>query len=387
MSLLEAGSNLGRVLQPNGVGVIALVGSTTIDLINSAPRTGQVSTLTPSAGTAGETLVLTILPAGESIAASLSLAITASHSTDVLLGAAIAAAWNSNPAFYGWATAAANGATGVVTITAAEFAGALTLTASVDGGTGTTTVAVATSTASANADAIPFGRLVVSTGYSTVREFGPNATPKCVLARSSRLTARADAITLTYEAAIAWTVSVEFEGTTYTASVTMAVDADTSVTAMQAAIAGVLPTGGPVATNAGAVLTITAPVGYSMASWSRFAAGAATAAASTAATGEGINDVVRGVSVATVAEEQPVGGGDPVYPGGAGLAAMDNGVIHVETAENPTFRDPVYVDISDSTEAGRFYTSAGPNRIRLRGASWGRSYSSLNRAELALKAA
>ena len=390
MGINRSMADIGASLQPLGIGYVSRTGSIQKTLRNAAPMAAQVDTLTPSAGTADETLTLTLLPSGESVASSMVVDITASHGTAVLLGAAIAAAWNAYPSFYGWATASADGATGVVTITGASFTESFVVTSTVTasgGGAGITTVVAATATTYADADAIPFGRLMVRVGDDTagrLNAYGSSATPLGALARSSRLTARVDTHTLTYEAGIDWTLVVSLDGVPYSATITQATDAPTSATAMQAALAGVLPAE-VVATVNAAVITLTAAVGYSMASSSRFESGAATAAAVIASVGAGINDVLRGVSVATNAEEQPAGGGDAAYPAKAGVIVLTKGYIMVESSETVSHGGPVYVDIGDTAAAGRFYASAGPNRIRLLGASWVRNFTNINRAELALE--
>jgi len=380
-------SAVGALLGILAIGCISRDGARIGTLRNAAPMAAQVDTLTPANPTADETLTLTFLPSGLSEALVLTFETTAAHSTAALLGTAIADAWNADPLFNGWAVASVNGS-GVVTITGRDFTGSWTLTATMSAGA-TTTVTRAAVTTYASADAIPFGRLVVKVGNDTTSPLavhGATPTGLGALARSTRLTARVDTHTLTYDAGVDWTVRIEFDGQPYEATVTMATDGDTSAAAMQTALASALPDDtAPVPTVSGSVLTLTAPAGYSMTSSSSFGADADTAAAAIVSTGAGIADLECGISVAANDEEQPAGGGDAVYPANAGVRVLKSGYIIVELASGdaPGINAPVYVDLSDAATAGKFHASAGPNRLRVPGARWSRLFIASNRAELA----
>lgn len=334
-------------------------------LTNKAPQAEQVSTVVVDTATNDAVYTVTV----NGIAAT----ITADGSaTKPEISAALKVALDADPLIRGQVSTVDDG---VDTLTLTGLVGIVfTLTASA-------LMTAAAVTAAATADAVPFGRLVVATGFQT-----DEANELGTLAKSTLFTAQVDSWLLVYDALVTIRCSITIEGETYTAAIVQAGASNiaTEGALLRDAINAAMPANTVVATFATATLTLTAelaglefsssisfepPVGATVdtgAATKTSNAGIATSVNQAAARG--------GVSLWTSDEEvTTIGGTTAQYPANAGVSVFQKGAVWVESSETPSLGDPVYVELDGSgSDAGKFFTATSATRALLIGWGWER---------------
>ena len=298
---------------------------------------------------------------------------TTAADTDLAgVATSIAARMNTDPNLRGQVTAAPSG--NDVVITGNQPGAAFTLTALAE--------CAATLTQSAtSASEIPFGRLVLHKGYSSVAHRA--ADQLCRLADSNAFTAQADVVEVTgFDVATSYIVSILTDDG-YRADFVVPANADAATTAgdIEAAIDAdlVLASKGVTAAAVLTEVTITsATAGVGFQTTVSTSGGAGTIALTTDdySIGTSLKAAAVGVSMQTYDDEQLTRGGDlVVYRPNDPVKVLNSGLIWVEIDGDetaPTFGGEVYVDLTPGDTAGRFYTVAGAGRSLLPGATWER---------------
>jgi len=336
-------------------------------MLNEDPQAVQISTLdslTPfSIGKVYSFVLLGFAVNYTTLAGDVDLA-------GVAIG--IAAQVNANPDLRGQVTAAPSG--NDVTITGNQPGAVFDLTAVAE-------LSVTATQGATSASEIPFGRLVLSKGYSAVSHRAADELGR--LADSNAFTAQADTITVTYEAGETYIVEIETDDG-YRAVFAVPADTDDNTTAgdIEAAIDAdlVLASKGITADVLGNVVTVnSANAGSGFQSSVGLAADAGVAVitlVSAYGIDTSLNAAAAGISMQTYDDEQSVRGGDTVaYRPNEPVKVLTSGLIWVEldSADTaPTLGGSVYVDLTPGATAGRFYTTAAAGRSLLVGATWER---------------
>lgn len=239
---------------------------------------------------------------------------------------------------------------------------------------------LAATLANAEAAVIPFGRAVVRTGSGTNQE----ATTLCGLAAAALLTAQVDNLALTYDATVDAIVEIRYYDPTIGDFVTrefahtQATDAATSITALAAAINGVLPANTVLAEAATNNLTLTAEVaGSPFEVTYGFGPGRDTGAfvhTTNRADATDINRLILGVLQWTATEESTSdANGDSAIPAASGCNVRHLGRIYVESEDASVVGKPVYLRLvanGSLNKLGGFRATPGAGVIRLNGYAW-----------------
>lgn len=365
MTISSSATDIRSRFPQGKVGKAAYVDSNDITrtLINSDPQAVQVTTYTVDSASNSTTYTLTV----DGFTASYT---SDASATTAEIAAGIKAAIDANPSITGRLTASV--LSNVVTLTG-NYPG-ISFTASDSSGDTT----IATTTAAATADAVGFGRLMVTGGYQTdeANELGK-------LCKAAALTAQVDSYLITYDASVLINVTITVDGLTYQASYTMATDLDTSLDALVVLINGAtmgLPANTVIATATPATATtlvLTSEVaGKPFTSSVTFGAGADTAAAvltQTAPVSSDINRAARGVSMFAYDAEIPtIAGTEATYAANSGVTVMQKGSIWVASSQSPTHLGAVYVETGVTADNGKFFTTSSSTRLLLSGAKWER---------------
>lgn len=329
-------------------------------VVNDSPQTQQVGTIVVDTATNSATYAWTLNGVAMTYVAD-------SSTSDSEVATGIAAAINAEPLVRGQVSASAASAT--VTVTSLYPGLAFTLS-----DTDAKITSTEATTANDEADAVPFGRLVVSTTYQT-----DEANRRGGLAKSTAFSAQVDTYAVTYDAGVLINVAIDIEGETYSASHLMATDLDTSLDAIAALLNTALPANSVAVTatpSTATSLVLTSELaGKPFTSRMWFGTGADTGAFTKTSTASISTDVTRaavGVSVRDLdVEAATVGESDPEYPANAGVRALKRGKIWVECAQTVTPGQPVYVELDGTgANAGRFYNTTASTRALLPQARW-----------------
>lgn len=351
MTISQGVSDVRRRLRPGLAGMIAMLGAVSFSVANVGAQAAQVGTILVD--TAANDTAYTVSLNG------VSISITSDASaTKPEIAAALAAAINASPYVRGVVSATSDGVD-TVTVTGLWPGVSFTLT-DADGNLTTTAAA----TAAAAAESVPFGRLVVADGFDA--DEGNDRTGG--LARASRFTAQVASGVVTYAASFLYHVTVTYEGIVYAVDVPANTDAGTTAglirTALTTALAALpLTVGGATDT-----FTITADT-----AGDEFLVGVNgnVALTDTRDADTSINLAAIGVAAHRYDEEiAAVAGTSAEYPANVTMQAVRRGAVWVDSTESPTAADPVYVDLSAGATAGRFYTAAGTDRVKLAHARW-----------------
>jgi hypothetical protein len=282
------------------------------------------------------------------------------------IAAALAAAINAEPLVRGQVEAESDG---VDTVTLTGTFPGLAFTASDADANLTTTEEV---TAAADAEAIPFGRLVCSTGYTD------EGNKHGFLAKSTLLTAQVATLTVDYVATELYGVEVEVDGERYGVEVAADTDDATTSAAIMTALNLKLPANTVVATNPSATtVVLTAEVAgkpFKVSTWQKIGTAASLSVAhTTRSVATDVTKAAVGVSLHTYDEEIPAGETEASYPANAGLKVCRKGLIWVENSESPSVGDPVYVELAAGASSGKFYKTSSATRVLLPNARWERA--------------
>lgn len=340
-------------------------------VINSDPQAAQVSTIVVDTATNSHEYTLEIN--------GVEISYTADGSaTKAEIAAGIVAAIDDEPLVRGQVSAADDGVD-TVTLTG-TYPGVAFVLSAVDA-----LLTDATVTTAAEADSVPFGRLVVSGGYSD-----GEATALGILAASGAMEAQVDTLTVVYAAGELYGVSIEIEGEGYGVEVLADTDGPTTVTAIVAAINAMMPANTVVATDgAGDTVVLTAEVAgkaFKVKRWLKSGTTARLSLAHTLATKEtDINKMALGVSLYTIDEENTtVEGDDVVYPANAGVQIISDGPVWVENSQSVSAGDDVYVELGVTADNGKLFNTTSATRVKLTGATWERAAYSSSGDDLAV---
>lgn len=290
-------------------------------LINSAPQTAQVSTLTVGGSfSAGNTYEFTI------DGVSFEYEAVSGDTNNTGVATAIKNLINAEPLVNGGVIATSSAA--VVTITS-RSAGRAFVIADVDYTGGT--LAAATSTANDEADAIPFGRLVIDNGEGKAR-----------VAAAAAMTARSVQFTPTVVNSALYEIMVGYDGKTYRVAYT----ADGSATAqeivegLKTAADATLPAA-LTTTEDNSVLVITAAT-----AGDAFEAGPSSNLTAAWTAGSNLAELARGVTAIDHSYPRDSAGDDGGYPPNSVMTVKRSGRIHVATEDTVSTSSDVYVRVT-----------------------------------------
>lgn len=275
------------------------------------------------------------------------------------IAAALAAKLEADPITRGRVTASA--AVAVITLTALLAGQSYLLTES-DGN-----LTAASVTTAAEADAIPFGRLVISDGFVPDEVNRQGKLPK-----ASAFAAQVDTLVMPFVAAVMYSVSVTIDGVTHDATALADTSAAVTSTALAAAINGVLPANTVIATAPGDDLVLTAEIPGATFSTGFGASdeGASIpvfALSSTKGLATSLEQSAAGISLYSSDEEVTTIGGTAVeYPPNAGVRATNRSRgVWVESSQTPADGDPVYIETAAGDDTGKFFNTASATRVLL----------------------
>lgn len=348
-----------RRMRPAAVGQPVNVGhGEGVDmLLNKDPQAVEIYTLTIDTATDDEDYGVNLT---DPVQRSLSID-SGTGSTTTTIAAAIAAAWNADPIFATYGTAVA--AVAVVTITGRVPGIAFTVAEDENAAKMT----LANTQNAAEADAVPFGRAMISLAWEAgyADELG-------ILAKSSALEAQVDSYAITYDAGIEISAVIEVDGETYeTVPFAMATDAATVAAALDAAIDAAVPANTVVATSSTNNTIITSELaGRPFRSYVKFGVGATTAAAAkTSSEGEVATDInlaLAGISQRSADVEVTSGAAEVAeYAPNDGVTVRKQGKIWVEreSGASITPKSPVYVELDGTgSDAGKLFTTGSATR-------------------------
>ncbi|NOT72451.1 MAG: hypothetical protein HOP09_14615 [Hyphomicrobium sp.] len=334
--------------------------------VNASPQTVQSGTITVTAATNSKVYTETINGIDVSYTSDAS-------ATTTEIAAGLAAAINAEPLVRGYVSAVA--AVAVVTVTALWPGIAFTMS---DVDAELTTVEAVTAAASANA--VPFGRAVISKGRVS------GATDQLVaLADASHFTAQV--VTVTPSGYVAGAVMeatiVEVRGTeripVATGKFTSATDLVTSLAGLVTDLNLQLPANSVLASNSATVLTLTSEVsGLEFAVEMRNSAGGSptytVAYTNGPSASTSLHRALLGFSRYSATEEATSSNAtEASYPANGGVIYATKGSLFVAAAEAPTEGETVYVEMAAGANAGKCYVASGATRVALSRAraSWG----------------
>ncbi len=332
-------------------------------VINSYPQVAQVDTITVDTATNSFAYTITIAPefGGDSVVVTY----TADGSTSTSeVSAGLVAAINADPIARG-------------VLVAADLAGSFTLTALVEGQGFTATVGTVKlsnvhTTADVNADAVTYGRGVVTLARSSDGEkYG--SVPV-----AARFTAQVETFTVVYGASDEYFVQIEMEDEKISVNVAANTDTATTTTAIVTAINAAMeahPAGAGnsvlAASGVAGTVTLTSEVpgkAFKVSYGTR--SGTATRlvlAHTTAGPTTDLWRVFEGFASA-VYDQESAGGRwsaySDAYPPNEAMKVQRSDAIWVYSTETPTSSDAVYMETAAGAACGRVYTTGSATRIK-----------------------
>lgn len=355
MTISQLGSDVRYTPRQALVGQYAYNGEGNFDrtLINKQGQVAQVSTITVDTATAS--YLYSFLINGVT---TVSFTTPSSGNTTTTVAALIEAALEAEPLARGFFTVDYSAA--IVTLTGIIPGLAFTVTET----SAAAKTTIATGTAAASADAVAFGRGVITQGQSSsyLAELG-------ALAKSSLLTAQVDTLAVTYAAGEIYSVGITIAEERYEVNVAADTDSATTGAAIVTAINAIMPAATVLAAGTASV-TLTAEVlgqafktdvGLKTGTIARLAL---THTVATAATD--ITKVLRGVTVYSADEEvTTIGGSTMQYPANTGMKVAERtSGIFVSSAEAISQGDRVYIELG-SSNSGMFYKAGSATRVLL----------------------
>lgn len=341
--------------------IIGFIGQAMIDhntrlltLTNSNPQAAQVTTMAVSSYSDGADYVFTVTSGGST--KTITYTATTADADTTGVAASIVTAFNATEEVRG--LIAATSSTATITFTGQTPGISFTISES-DAKLGTPS----TTTAAASADAVSFGRAMISTGFSGASRIGHVPT-------TSSFTAQVITITITTGAGATFTPQIKINGQTYTGdAVAHDTDAATTATAIATEINALMPTETVIATTSTGDVILTAEVEGAEFEADIIAAGAAVTATKVLTTGPSRStSLVRALAGVSVRDESienvTRGGDDPAYPANYGVLTLAAGRIVVSNADGVSLGDAVYVSLASATK-GQFYNAAGTDRVYL----------------------
>lgn len=322
-----------------------------VTLINVDPQAKQVDTLTVTGATDDKKYTVTIDGRDVSFTSG-----TGATTTTIATGLRIAI--ESDPIVRGRVTA--ESAVAIVTITANLAGQSFTITE--DDGQLTT----ASVTTSATADAIPFGRFLVSDGFITDEVNKQGKLPK-----STGFTAQVDTLVAAFVALATYYVSVTIDGVEFKATALADTNSADTMSALATTLNDNLPANTVVATSPGDDLVLTAEVAGAIFT-TGFGAGdeGATTPAMSLTSNKGIatslERAAAGFSLFASDEEVTTVGGQAIeYPPNAGVRSLERGNIWLDNSQAPSLGDPVFIETAVGDDTGKAFNTASATRVLL----------------------
>jgi hypothetical protein len=361
MTISQRANEVRRVPRQAKVGdrVFANFQERLTTLINVDPQAKQVDTVTVTGATNDKTYTIVIDGRNVSFTADGSATIAE-------IAAGLRAAINADPITRGRVSAVDNGVS-LVTITANLPGQSFTLTEN------DAQLTLASVTTAATADAIPFGRLLITDGFIVDEVNRQGKLPK-----TGGFTAQVDTLTVVFVALVEYFLSITIDGTEYKAAVTANTSDTQTAQDLRDQINGVLPANTVIATESSGDLILTAEIpGATFTTGFGSSNDGASVPALTLASNKGLatslERAAAGISVFASDEEVTTIGGTAVeYPPNAGVKALKDGQIWVESSQTPAEGDPVYVETAAGADTGKFFNTASATRVLLPNAlaSW-----------------
>ncbi len=333
-----------------------------LNYVNDDPQRVQVSTNVITGATdATEYSLIVTEPAPTTVSF-----VSGAGATTTTIATGLAAAWNANAIARGVMTATSAVATitltgkfpgQVVTIAEGESAGDMTLTSP--------------SVTALVANDVPFGRALVSTARDSTDR---NRT--AVIASTAGLgVAQVDTVTISYTAANQYHVTVTVEGVSYTVVVLADTDTSTTVAAIVAQLALVLPAT-VVAADADPAITLTSQLAGVTFTTEVASAVAADMALVLTTAGTSFVDNFAGISVKP--ENMAPLNIDTTATDIPGLTMVEGetiGDMWVENTQGVALGDAVYVELLVGDDEGKFFNDQSATRALLPSsiARWERS--------------
>lgn len=279
----------------------------------------------------------------------------AGSETTAQIAVAVAAAANALPGLTAWATIAASGSTVVITARLAGTAGAIAVTEALANQT------LANTTAAADGQDLPFGRIVALSGYS-------GSTLQCK-PLGDVLSAQSATVTVVYEAAKDYVVTLD--GT----SVTVAADTDAATTAgnIVTALGAIALTDVTITDNSDGTFDVAADkVGVEFTLSVGIIDGSTGSISITAGSGTptgqtSIALAILGASLLGAEARKPMDDGAPVWQDGqdAPIQIGVQSAVWVPVSGSYTLGAPLFVDISGGANDGALFATTGASRIAL----------------------
>lgn len=333
--------------------------------INQDPQAAQVSTVTVADQGDGVTIVLTINSVDVTISTGTGLALAA-------IGALLAAAVNAEPLVRGQVAATFDTAT--LTLTGLTPGEAFTVSIASDPSSSLS--AVTEVTAADDANAIPFGRAIVSQGFRSTE-----GERLVALADVSQFVPQVVTASIAYVASAVIRVKVmEVRGDERIllaeVSEASATDRDATIDALVALLNTALPATSVLvaADNAtGTALVFTAEkdgLEFAVEVFAGHEGASLPAVTITETTGPSVatslNRAFCGVSIYSTDDAAPtVGATAAEYAANAGVRYAQSGPVWVSNAEAVTEGGVVYVELAAGASAGKLYAATGSTRVAL----------------------
>lgn len=229
---------------------------------------------------------------------------------------------------------------------------------------------IATTTAANTASAIPFGVAVVK-----IPDSWSNGSEVCAIASVNDLTAQVVTIGLAGSSGEQYLLGITVEGQSYSFSIAFDTNIATTLAALIAAVNLQMPANTVIAAGTSPNLTLTAEVAgkaFTVSVGTKTGTAANMAVTyTTAGPATDFLQVFAGVSVQANNMEGTYSStsdaGSTSYPPNAGVQCartLFNGIA-VENSQTPTDASDVYVELSASTDTGKFFTTTGATRLKL----------------------
>ena len=333
--------------------------------INSSPQAVQVTTVTVTDQGDDDDVIITI----NGIDVSIN---TGTGGTAATIGADLAEAINAEPLVRGQVRASFDTAT----LTLTGLTAGLEFTVSIASDPDSVLSSVTTTTAADTADAIPFGRVVVSQGSNT------SESEKLVaLADTTKFTAQVQTLSIAYVDTAVINISVwEIRGSERIrlaeVSEASAASQDATIDALVVLLNAALPAASVLAAANDAsataiVFTAEIPGLEFEVTWLAGHEGASLPAITIANTtgpsrSTSLHRAFAGISLYSPADEcGTVGGETGQYAGNAGVKFGQRGCLWITNAETPAEADTVYVELAAGSTAGRLYAASSATRVAL----------------------
>lgn len=290
---------------------------------------------------------------------AVSVSFTAdSSATKIEIAAGLAAAWNTAPQARAIAEAVSDG---VDTVTFTGVFAGVPFTMEEDESAALMTLTNTTN--ATEADAVPFGRAMISLEYQA--NGYPN--PLGIIAKSSALTAQLDTLTPIYSAGERYSVTIEVKGERYQFHVDEDTNIATTCTAIAAAINLTMPAATVIAAGTATTVTLTAELAglpFKTSAGSEDGDNMTLAHTTTGADTD-FNRAFAGISLWSADTQQAaIDTESAEYRPNAGVEVARAADVWVENSQTIVARSDVYVELDGTgSDAGKFFNTDSATRV------------------------